>query len=223
MKISDVLFFLICLLTISLAVCPIIILFAEEQKAQPNYLIKLPNRSFTPQPGISQGLKAKLAMNTKFPIHGIVQFFNKPSFKERLTLAKAGIQIRQYLGGVAYYAEFSVDTKFHKESYNIRWAGPLLIEDKIEMTLWESKVYHWAKTENKKVKILLYFYDYVADDDTKKLIASYTKKYRRHGPNKEWAIEISLDQVKKIADEEIVKWVEQGPQPFMPLLKNENK
>lgn len=190
---------------------------ATGSAKEPSYVIQLPSRHFTPEPGIESTLKERLAKGQIFPVHGLVQLIRKPTTTDRVALSQAGIKLMQYLGGSSYYAEFSRDTRFDEVTPLIRWAGSLLIRDKLENDLWEGKIKDWARAENGNVKVMVYFYKIVDQDYAKKVISSYTKVYRPHRPSNAWAIEIALEHVRKLVSEENVRWIEQGPHPFMPL------
>lgn len=181
------------------------------------YLIKLQNRRFVPEPGIDPTLREKLATSKTFPIHGIVQLIRKPTTSERVALSEAGIRLRQYLGGTAYHAEFSKGTQFNKVKNMLRWAGPLLPKDKIRRDLWLGKIHDWAKTKGGDIKVLIFFYKGVNPKEAERTISKFTDTYKPHGRSNVWATEIPQEYVKKLAVEEIVKWIEQRPLPFMPL------
>jgi len=197
------------ILNINTAVCA-----AEESE----YVIVLQNRHFVPERGIDSHLKEKLAVSNTFPLYGIVQLKQRPTTEDRVTLSNAGIQLMQYLGGTTYLAGFTKDVRLDAVSYILRWAGPLLPQDKMEKALWEGKIEDWAITENGNIMVLVYFYKNVKPADAESVVSRYADIFKPHGPSNAWAIEISRESIVKLADEEIVKWLEQGPLPFMPLL-----
>ena len=67
------------------------ICFAADSAEEPLYLIQLPNRCFTPKPGIDPALRERLAKSQIFQTHGLVQLTRKPTTADRATLSQAGI------------------------------------------------------------------------------------------------------------------------------------
>jgi hypothetical protein len=186
-------------------------------KKKPDYLIHLKNRSFEPEPGIERALIERLASSKIFPVHGMIQVNKRLSSEDRLALSIVGIHLLQFLGGSAYLAEFSKEIKSDTIPNFVRWAGVLLPKDKIENALLKGKIEDWARVEGDRINVVVLFHENVNQEDAIKAISKYTTIFKPHGAINDWAIEIPQINIKRLADEEIVKWIEQGPLPFMPL------
>lgn len=183
------------------------------------YIIKLQNRQFVPKPGIDATLKEKLVTSQLFPVHGIVQLKQKPTTADRVALSSAGIRLKQYLGGTAYLAIFSKGSQLDETSNILRWAGLLLPQDKIERALWQGRIEDWARAKRGNIRVIVFFYKNVTKADSEQAISRFTNIYKPQGAINAWAIEIPQEHIRKLAANEIVKWIEQGPLPFMPLYK----
>lgn len=178
--------------------------------------IHLKNRTFAPEPGIDSLLTQKLAAAAR-PVFGLVQLIRRPTSEDRLALSESGISLEQYLGGTAYYACFSTGAKAEKFPDFVRWAGPLLPEDKVEASLWAGKIEEWATAEEGGIRVLVYFQPSVPEKEASEFIERYSEEHRLHHPSNAWAVVIPMDVVRSLSTEERVRWIEQGPKPFRPL------
>ena len=181
------------------------------------HVIELANRTFTPEEGIDRALTEALSGSGVVPVPGLVQLRRLPTLPDRARLFEAGVQLEQYLGGTAYHARFSREAEFATVLAVIRWAGPLLIQDKIERDLWEGKIQESARTKSGKIKVLISFYSDVGGEEVERILAELAGDYRRHGVANSWATELDCESIRQLADDDRVSWIEQGPLPFIPL------
>jgi hypothetical protein len=179
--------------------------------------IRLKSRTISPQEGVSSQLLQQIADAARYPIYGIIQLKHRPLVEDRRNLELAGIKLLEYLGGTAYYASFDKDIKFESLEKQVRWAGPLLKEDKIDPALMRGEVRDWAKTETGEIKVIISFFEDVSPTEAEDVVSRHTTIHRRFGPSNQWSAQISLDAICKLAAEIPVRWIEQGPHPMMPL------
>jgi hypothetical protein len=180
-------------------------------------VIALTNRSFTPEPGIDPALRAALGKADQTPIHALVQLKTPATADHRAKLARGGITLGTFLGGTAYLASLSREARLDEMGEILRWAGPLLPEDKMSRDLWQGKIHDWARTSGGKVKVLVEFHEDSETSTSKRVLSAYTREFKRHGPSNTWAVQICESRIRGLAAEQQVRSMEQGPHPMMPL------
>jgi hypothetical protein len=179
------------------------------------FTVKLPNRQFTPPPGLDPELEKQLAQTHSFPVHALVQLFQMPSDAERGFLREAGLELMQNIDKTVFLADLSKRFKFKVVSHLVRWAGPLFPEDKIEHAFWESKVRD-RKSSNAKVKIVVQFYGDVSPDAVQYILRRHTDSFRRFGRNAFWEAETSYYRLMALAGEPDVRWIEERTTNILP-------
>lgn len=197
--------------------CVLVLILATNAVAGSKIMITLANRQFTPPDGIEPKLIQRLGVEGLFPVHGLAQFYRRPSPVDRARLAKAGVWLSTYLGANAYYASFARNTKLTEVQTLVRWAGLLRIEDKLESSLWRGEIEDWARTPQGLVRILVTFHPDVSRDAMVTVQNNHAAAWRYLDGQNAYAVEFDLKHIRKLAAEEAVRWIEQGPQPFMPL------
>jgi len=117
--------------------------------------IRLPSRSFTPEP-------RPLDLPRLFPnpkssrLHAIVQLHDIPTQQTRAALSAVGISLGQPLTGRAYLATVKRGVSPSSASLkNLRWAGPLLIEDKLAAELQRPEQISWALRVAGRVELVV--------------------------------------------------------------------
>lgn len=184
--------------------------------AEPAAPIRLANRVVAPAPGIEPTLRERLATTTS-PVHGIVQLQRLPSTADRARLAAQGIRLSTYLGQTAYYAAFRAPAALAESDPLVRWAGPLLAMDKIEPELWRGQPQPWAKAAANAVRILVAFHNDAPPSQAEEVRLAYGGPWRYMVNHDAWATELDAGALLRLAAEEAVRWIEQGPRPEMPL------
>jgi hypothetical protein len=183
--------------------------------------ITLENRKIEIQtPGIDSRLMEAVTGTGQMPVQAVVLLTKKPSRKERAELRETGIVLLQYLGGTTYLAEFERKSKFDPYPPVVLWAGRLEPEDKLEKSLWSKQYEPWAVTKRGGIKVLVTFRKNVAQEKIQKLLDRFSISYSQHDGFRVWRAEITPGNIFKLAAEESVLWIEQGPHPSMPLDEN---
>jgi len=183
----------------------------------PSFVIDLANRSFEPDPGVDPALLELLGSAEVRAAHGIVQLNRVPTPEDRTALRSAGVELQQFLGGTAYLAEFDGTADPESIASVARWAGLLVAQDKVSRDLWEGEYEDWAVTDDSRVRVLVSFHAGTSPDAAAATLERYTDVFEPHGPSNAWIVEIEPRDVRGIAADDSVRWLEQGPLPFMPL------
>lgn len=176
-------------------------------------LITLQNRIFSPEPGISTDLIAKMAMESELPVQGIVQLLAIPTPADRQRLDKAGVKLHQFLGGTAYLALIARSSKIQEAQPFLRWAGPLKPEDKLEITVLRKNYEKWAYAKDGAIKLLIYFPRYVDKKTAETALNRHAPLFKPYGQGNKWAVEIPEERILDLAGEDAVQRIEQGPPP----------
>jgi len=66
--------------------------------------------------------------------------------------------------------------------------------------------------------VLVLFFDDVTADETATVFTRNGLEARRQGESKTWEVSASLDQIRGLAEEDAVQWIELGPDPFLPTV-----
>ncbi|MCB2211234.1 hypothetical protein KQI52_03875 [bacterium] len=112
--------------------------------APKTYRIDLPTRTLTPADDGGQWL----AQRTDSGASTIVlQFRDHPADNVKRGLSQAGVQLQEYIGGGAWvaYLQPGVESSVF-DNLDLRWAGPMLPEDKVNHRVAANDMPSWAVT-----------------------------------------------------------------------------
>jgi Raf kinase inhibitor-like YbhB/YbcL family protein len=185
----------------------------EKDKAPP---IQLASRAFTPPPGLDPALATLQASAADAPRHLLIQLHTIPTEAERAALEAAGVRLLGYIHTNAWLASVSGSLDLAAPAYAlIRWAGPLLPQDKIEPVILQQGLWPWAVAPDGRVQLQILFFEDVPAGQAAEVLA-------RHGGQVQTAGAVSpryiawfpkADVVTALAAEDGVQWVESGPAP----------
>ena len=117
--------------------------------------IRLPSRIFTPVPAPPDWAMF-FSMPEQQQVHAIVQFLRVPDAQTRAALAEAGIVLGQPLTGHAYLAAVRRPVRTAAPALKaIRWAGPLMPDDKIAPELKQPGRAPWARRAPGRVELVV--------------------------------------------------------------------
>lgn len=193
---------------------------AAVAQAQQPYKIELLGRSFTPKQGVSPRLEEVLRTTEHPRIHAIVQFKKDLTLDEHKFLAESGIKLQGYVGGRAYHASIPRGTKLTRGNLGklVRHADFMKPTDKLKADLAKRRYEDWAyDPATKKVKVLVEFFPDVDADTIKRALGEAGLKGEPDGAANSWAISVEEDRIADLAALDIVKTLQQGPTPFLPL------
>jgi len=178
--------------------------------------IQMTNRDIViEKPGLEQDLLKAVDKASTLAVQGVLILARKPSPQDRAELHESGIHLLQYLHGTVYLAEFTRGIKTFPKL--IVWAGKLQPEDKIEKGLWLKEYEPWAVTTCGTIKILVTLHSGVSGNEMRAVLETHTQAASLHSDPDVWKAEIPAVDLQNLAAEDSVVWVEQGPQPWMPL------
>jgi hypothetical protein len=177
------------------------------------WLVRTPGRAFTPPAGIDEALRSRVRSGPS-PAPALVQLVRLPSAEDRARLRESGVLLGALLGGTTYFAEVATGTDLAALPL-VRWAGPVMPADRVEGALLAGRVEPWARADGERIRVLVSFR--VDRDAARAILDRLGVRAELHGPNDEWAAQITPAQVQALAGEEGVRWLEQGPHPMMPL------
>jgi len=200
-KILTILIFVLLILTI---------VYSQELefipvKTDEDNKILLKSKQFTPDKGIPQNLKNKIATNIPKKTHVLLQFNGIPSNEEKQELENQGIKLIAYIPKKAWFAAVESDfpDKF-AEFPNIRSATRILEEDKISNAV---KNKNYLKNDDSTINLSIKFFDDVDLDDASAIIESHGQVIDKfYSVN---TIKLITEEIliSDIANEENVQWI----------------
>ncbi|MFO7634989.1 MAG: S8 family serine peptidase, partial [Caldilinea sp.] len=97
----------------------------------------------------------------------------------------------------------------------VRWAGLFTPADKVDPKVLAGDFEEWALTGEGSVKLLALFFDDVSDAAAEAILTKYTASTTKFGDHL-WAIELAIGSISTLAQEDAVRWIEEGPAPRLP-------
>jgi hypothetical protein len=183
--------------------------------------IRLKSGHFTPQPGISTDLLGlSRSRRGDAEAYVLLQLQEMPSSQERQALAELGVSLLRYVPQRAWIA--SVPARVLPELSElgfVRWIGEIHREDKIDPAIVEDSLPPWAlDAETGEAAVIVQFMRDVSIDDGLSIIQAHDGRVRDRlesiGALVVW---IGMDQLRDLASEEAIEWIEPVPPPYSPL------
>lgn len=175
--------------------------------------IELKGRTITPDAGIDSAISTALELNT--PVHVMAQLYALPTPEERQMLEDAGITLLDFIGKTVYQA--AVSDKFDPQNSAVtdlvRWMGLFLPVDKIDPKIRKSGYEAWADNGDGTVNLLAITFADVTDAAAQEKLNALAESVSSHG-NDTWAIVLNKAKLDNLLAEDIVAWVEEGPEPM---------
>ncbi len=134
-------------------------------------------------------------------------------------LSAAGVRLLSYLGDGAFVA--GVDpgalTAATVATHGIESAAPWQAENKATPALRQSLAPDWAQTEGGLLKLLVLFFEDVAQSEMEAMLGRHAMSYAPQSPPLLWAIEIEPSRLAALLQEQGIHAVEPGPSAPQPL------
>jgi hypothetical protein len=131
----------------------------DDDDNRDRFLIELKSRRFIPGAGLELN-NIRGNFSSEDTIHFLVQFEILPNAEERNRIDSLGIHLLAYVTGNTYIASSLVsDLENLARIGNVRWAGPLLADDKISPDLKAGKIGLWAITPDGKIALAVQFHE----------------------------------------------------------------
>jgi len=152
-------------------------------------------------------------------LHAFVQLRKRPDIRTKRTLGKKEIQLLFHVEPLLWVASISEHFSPEDEMVRslVRWIGPILPEDKIAADIKQGRFYEGIIAKDGRVRLSVDFFKDVSREEARAILEAYTKGFKSRGRANGWYIVASKDIIRKLADHDQVKWIEQGPFPFRPL------
>lgn len=180
--------------------------------------IRLQSRTFSPQPGVDPSVSFGPSGQADSPQHLLVQLHAVPTESERSALAAAGIELLGYIPDNAWLALVSGRVDLGSPSFSlVRWAGPLLPEDKIAPALRSNGVGSWAIEPDGQVNLQLVFFKDVSASAAEQLIERHQGQVMQSGNGSSYVVRFrDASIIEQLGAEDSVQWIDNGPTPKLP-------
>jgi Mg-chelatase subunit ChlD len=177
--------------------------------------INLRSRSFVPAPGVDPALAAALPDTTG--LHAFAQLTRLPDDAGRAALAEIGIHLVSFVGDTLYIAFVAPTPAADHPTFQdlVRWLGLILPTDKIDPAVQAGAFEEWADNGDGTVKLLVRFHEDISDEAALTVLAQFAGAPVAYSPHT-WAVSVAVDSITTLAQQDAVKWIEQGPVPFLP-------
>lgn len=189
------------------------------------------NRSASLKPSVettNQFIKTLKAapVSTK---RGLVKFSRHPSQEERKSLESSGIHILDHYEGTTYRAR--VDKQIDMPAVQAAKLETQLLqvraEDRVAPKIWRGKYEKYVVTPpgekpvnyvlnaNGTLNVTVKFYKDVSETTIKGVLKKYSRKMDKQS-DESWIAIVTSDNLKKLAEEDLVEWIDAGPPPSLP-------
>ena len=168
---------------------------------------------------ISPDFYSQLQETSLQRLHAFVQLRKRPDISTKRTLGKKGIQLLFHVEPLVWVASISKEfsTKDEMVRSLVRWIGEIFPEDKIAPDIKQGRFYEGVIAKDGRVRLSVEFFKDVLREEARGILEAYTKLLEPRGGTNGWYIVVPKDIIRKLADHDQVKWIEQGPLPFRPL------
>ncbi|MGZ8830998.1 MAG: hypothetical protein ACXW2Q_11555, partial [Thermoanaerobaculia bacterium] len=100
----------------------------------------------------------------------------------------------------------------------VRWLDEIRPDDKIAPEIDKKRFFDWAVEQDGRLRLMVQFFEDVSDKNAEAILETYTSDFEGMAIQHTWAIRARRDVVKGLSRHDEVKWIDQGPAPFRPLL-----
>src|SRR3989304_6427486 len=151
-------------------------------------------------------------------IHGLIQLHHIPDKKEKKMIEKSGIVLLDYIPENSWLVSISGEALIVKESMSyIRWIGPIEPGDKISPGLKERVEAPWARWPDGQILLRVTYFKDVTVEEGKATLEILGVTILRDEPDLHYfEIAVEVGKMMKIAQEDMVQWIEEGPPPPVP-------
>lgn len=154
-------------------------------------------------------------------VSGYVVLANRPAPADRTKLKESGVILGGFLGDNKYEATFTRSFLVGPPMGILTKAGTFSAEEKVARRLWKGEVPKWAKTEAGKINVSLFLDEKSGDERIKKLQSDFPGPFKKSPLDGRWDAELSLKDIRKIAEDDDILRIELGPDPSLPLREME--
>lgn len=203
-----------CCFTV-LAIPSLAVAQGPDTKETIGYEIPLASRTFVPAPGIETGFRNDLAHSNQ--LHGLVQLTGPLELETLKRLNATGIDLLEFVYGTTYIASMKRDSKAEAgEGQLVRWIGELKPDDKIEPDLRREKYATYGINYHGDLTLIVVFHKNTSRETAVNILNRVHCSFDLLMSD-QWKVVLKRDQLRVLAAEDEVKWIQQGPFPYMPL------
>ena len=168
---------------------------------------------------ISPAFFSQLQKTSLQRLHAFVQLRKRPDLAIKRMMAEKGVQLLFEVEPLFWVASISkkIPPKDAILPSLMRWIGEILPEDKIAPDIQQGRFYEGVITEDGQVRLSVDFFKDVSREEARGILEAFTKMLEPRAGTNGWYIVAARDIIRKLADHDQVKWIEQGPFPFRPL------
>lgn len=203
--------------------------FPDQVPAGTPAPIRLQTISLLPSAEAINAFKTALQQTSAPGLHGVIQFSQLPNAAQRRTLENSGIKLLTFLNNKAYFASVSKQAVLDniQNAPSITFLSQLNPEDKIQLDLLESnfgrfvvkledgKTVNYVLNADGSVNVTVVFYADARREDRDTLLRSIATSSRKLSETN-FVVTVKPDQLMTLASNDIVKWIDAGPVPFLP-------
>lgn len=201
-----------------------------------DFRVYLKNRIVSPPPEIDHDFLDEVRASERSATHALVQLKSLPRrFRRELvdgvledvpagdieTLDRLGVKLLEYLNGVegigtTYVASIArdVDSLAPGFAERVRAVVRLEAEDKVEPGL------EALGLPPEPLEILVLFFSDVTEEEAGTLFAAKGLSATLYARPSLFETTVLPDQIRALAEEDVVQWIERGPQPFLPTVND---
>ena len=188
-----------------------------ESRRPASYEIPLASRTFAPKPGVEPSLREAAGGPGRSSVHAFVQLSFPLDLATLKELNGNGITLLEPVFGTTYLAAIRRGAKLEGgEGQRIRWAGEVRPEDKIQPDLRREKYATYGIDFNGRLTLVAVFHKDTGREAAQTVLKATATKFEPLMTD-QWKIVIARDRLRQLAAADEVKWIEQGPVPFLPL------
>jgi subtilisin family serine protease len=197
---------------------------APPAERQPSGQVHLRSGPLAVDRGIDSAVAERLQRTDRRSVPMVLQLERQPSIEEHRELRQSGVQLHEYLGSNAYLATVARRSTLTAGPVAavIRSAKPIRPQDKLAPGLARRSLAPWAvDSATGQARLLVTFFPDVDTSAVRADLRSVGVQGRRYGAGNTWAVAVNPDVISRLAGLESVKFVQEGPMPFLPLTMNE--
>ncbi|MGZ8833483.1 MAG: S8 family serine peptidase, partial [Thermoanaerobaculia bacterium] len=170
--------------------------------------------------GVSRSFIAELRRTDLPRLHAFVQL-RQPADRELAQALRAeNLALLFPLTSDVWVA--AVEKKFDESDAAVlkfvRWLDEIRPDDKIAPEIDKKRFFDWAVEQDGRLRLMVQFFEDVSDKNAEAILETYTSDFEGMAIQHTWAIRARRDVVKGLSRHDEVKWIDQGPAPFRPLL-----
>lgn len=190
-----------------------------QTPALSDYTVHLKSREFTPPPGLETDLERLLEAGQS-RVHALVQLFGPARPEMRASLEAEGVKLLAYIPNYTWLASIPGDSDAvgRLVGDQLRWAGPILPDDRVDPGIREAGIGPWSVQEDGRADLLVKFFSDVALADVQAVVERHDGAVLGTYPGgNRFVVRLNPYVVPGLAQEDGVEWIVEVPPPKRAL------